>query len=996
MTGFSVPSNMLYCYKGHYKSLALPRVINLQSSHVFTHFAKLNPLPSPPKDPNTRQSRRGYTSLHHKMAPPTSILSRTLQSISVTKIREIEKQRSRYEERKSEVLAKAAEYPDEPHKRIQKLSNGLQDLYPEVMNDRQVENIKHWLNQARYDASVPAELLRSSEELLRSKLEVQSRRLGLAHLYSQLVTEWMDPSTPMGSVSAPEMEEGDDRASSFEVVDRQKERLQELCDKFERVIFEPLETDEAEIDAVLQGLFEGEDEEKLLGSLRRGISKSGTSLFRESNPFNMYTLKWCLRGLLAEDLISDEKRAILREFLDNEIALKEIGDVLNLRYADIESWQWQAGEDGIPVLPRQQLNGKYRMWVDEDVLQAILIEYIGVRCCISLKRSLRDFLSEADSCKVWRWTAGPKPTQADELRWKYLTGKTISECDSVNKLRRRRYMQSFMSQLPDSVNNVGGAYDDDEEDDEVEASEEHVGARDVKKLLLNTITTEVIFGRSLRGEVAVVQSDLQWFGTGLSHTTIFAVMSFFGVPKNIVDFFRKVVEAPLNIAPVSGRGGGPRVRRRGVPMAHAVEKFIGELVLFVMDLVVNQETGLLLYRQHDDLFLVGEPARCAKAWTSMLSLAKVLGLEFNRNKTGSVYLTKEGKARDPAVEAVLPKGRVEIGHLKLDTESGEWVIDQKLVQSHITQLGTQLASCDSILSWVQTWNSCIGRFFSHVFGEPAFCLGIKHLDSILETYKQMQITLFSNTETTSPSGGSDTTEAGDVATYLREKIKERFGVSDVPRAFIFLPEQLGGLGVRNPFIPMLVLRETMVESGQPEEMVQEWLEEEEDDYRETKKSFEELSTREERLNRMRHGQPSAWGASRARSGWGEDWTDGGGSYEDSKEAARAALTAEQLDTFPTFEEYARWQEATSEYMLDLYTRFTSPPPTREPSLDPDVQRMLSSAGLDSGAEPGWMLQMSRGELLDRYGSLRLVDGKFLTLGVLAMMRSKAVRWNMVL
>ncbi|KAH8201197.1 hypothetical protein TruAng_004665 [Truncatella angustata] len=924
------------------------------------------------------------------MAPPASVLSRTLQSISVTKIHEIEKQRARYEERKNEVLKQADRYPNEPHKRITTLSQGLADLYPEALQDRKVKNIKYWLQQARYDASVPANMIESWEDVLRSKLEVQSRKLGLAHLYSQLVTEWMNPTSPIGEVPV-----ADD--ASFEVVDRQKERLQELCDKFEKVVFVPLETDEVEIDLFMKDLFEGDKEWQSLEGLREQVKDSGESLMRQKNPFDTDTLKWCLRGLLAEDLLSDEKQVILRDFLDNEVALKEIGDVLNMRYADFDSWQWQAGADGIPILPRQQLNGKYRIWMDEDVLQAIFIEYVGIQCCIMTKSLLKAFVESSPS---WEWTSGAKISPLDRLRRQYYTAESIPTHNSVDIERKKRFInQFFLSQLPGTVDALGagtyvndGAANDDEDGGEMRA------VQNIKQSLLRTIATETLFNRTLNGEAAVLQSDLQWYATGLSHTTIFAVMRFFGFPLKLIEFYKKVLEAPLNMTPATEgeEPKGPKIRRRGVPMAHATEKFIGELVLFVMDLVVNRETGLLLYRLHDDLFLCGRPHSCARAWKAMQEFAKVMGLDFNKHKTGSVYLVSDDKLRDPLIESTLPKGTVEIGHLLLDPASGDWTIDQEQVNTHILQLGKQLAACDSILSWVQTWNSCIGRFFSHTFGEPAFCLGTKHLDSILETYERMQSVLFGNPVGSVAKGYSEPEpgEPGNVVQYLKVKIQERFGVSDVSNSFIFLPEQLGGLGVRNPFIPMLTLREDLSKTYKtPQDIIREWSKEDQDVYHRLEEEFREITTVEDRLRRLRELYSLA------------------DKYEQAKEATRAHLSREDLDTFYSYEEHSRWRETTSSALFGTYLKLVDTPRSREPTLHEDVAMTLSDLNLTSSggrtiAQEGnakakageikWALQMFRDELLDRYGGLRLVDEKFLTLGLLTMMRSKAIRWNMVL
>lgn len=239
-------------------------------------------------------------------------------------------------------------------------------------------------------------------------------------------------------------------------------------------------------------------------------------------------------------------------------------------------------------------------------------------------------------------------------------------------------------------------------------------------------------------------------------------MRYLGFPSGWIDFFQKYLEAPLNLDEATTAAAaatseeeaqlkGPRTRKRGVPMAHASEKLIGELVLFCMDLAVHRQTGVLLYRLHDDIWLCGEPETAARAWECMQEYARVFGLEFNKSKTGSVYLPGTGIANksDEAIADRLPTGPVTVGFLRLlpDQESsstatgsssgGKWVIDQSRVDAHLDQLEKQLGECKSVLAWVQTWNTCIGRFFSHTFGEPAHCLGVEHLDAILDTYSRM-------------------------------------------------------------------------------------------------------------------------------------------------------------------------------------------------------------------------------------------------------------------
>jgi hypothetical protein len=84
-----------------------------------------------------------------------------------------------------------------------------------------------------------------------------------------------------------------------------------------------------------------------------------------------------------------------------------------MRFADLKSWNWEA-DDGIPVVPRQQLNMKYRIWMDEDVLQAIFVHYIGIKWCVNLKSALTDLVQY---WSIWRWEQGsPIPREECDKR----------------------------------------------------------------------------------------------------------------------------------------------------------------------------------------------------------------------------------------------------------------------------------------------------------------------------------------------------------------------------------------------------------------------------------------------------------------------------------------------------------------------------------------------------------------------------------------------------
>lgn len=355
---------------------------------------------------------------------------------------------------------------------------------------------------------------------------------------------------------------------------------------------------------------------------------------------------------------------MLKDFLDNEVAMTEIADVLNMRYADFKNWDWHTGENGIPVLPRQQTNGEYRVWVDEDVLETIFAEFIALKFCSSLKHLLGWVITQNG---VWKFSPGPQMTERDILRRRYYLNPP-SRCYSVAKLHGDEYKDTyFLSHLPGSDTSLfanGPTYDEASDDEDASASPAQKAGpnKNIKQRILRKVATETLLHQHLYGEAAVIQSDMKWYGTGLPHSTLFAILRFVGFSEDWINYFTKYLHSPLNMdQSCDGRTPtGPRMRQRGVPLAGAMAKLMGELVLFFMDMTVNRKSGMLLYRMHDDLWLCGNPAKCAQAWEAMQRYARVTSLEFNLAKTGSVYLSR---SRDASIAARLPKGPVTIGLL---------------------------------------------------------------------------------------------------------------------------------------------------------------------------------------------------------------------------------------------------------------------------------------------------------------------------------------------
>ena len=93
---------------------------------------------------------------------------------------------------------------------------------------------------------------------------------------------------------------------SFEIIER--DRLQQLRNKFSSVVFTPLETDKVEIDNYLSDLFKDDTGAKALERLRNEVKLHGEKAFKEPGPFDQRSIRWCIKGLPKNDLLNEEQK----------------------------------------------------------------------------------------------------------------------------------------------------------------------------------------------------------------------------------------------------------------------------------------------------------------------------------------------------------------------------------------------------------------------------------------------------------------------------------------------------------------------------------------------------------------------------------------------------------------------------------------------------------------------------------------------------------------
>ena len=115
--------------------------------------------------------------------------------------------------------------------------------------------------------------------------------------------------------------------------------------------------------------------------------------------FTVNSIKWITKWVIQNDLFIPEKVATLREFMTNDAVAQEVADVLNRRLAQIDAWSW--GTAGVPLEMRQQHNGKYRVLMDEDILDALFLQFIGIKWSVKFKNILLEFF------RSYAWKSSP-------------------------------------------------------------------------------------------------------------------------------------------------------------------------------------------------------------------------------------------------------------------------------------------------------------------------------------------------------------------------------------------------------------------------------------------------------------------------------------------------------------------------------------------------------------------------------------------------------------
>jgi hypothetical protein len=846
-----------------------------------------------------------------------SVFSQTLQTITTTKLEELAQQRVAFDKDYASLL-EAAKSEKDPLTRLISLADATKsclgvktskkkskDGRPgriisggtrNTLLETDLKNLDRFLEQAKFDPSVSTKVLEDWEKILLQYLSVQASKFQYADLYGKLVTEWLSSEKPTSTSTDEDVE----MQESFEEVPGAKKLAART--EWEKSVFEPAVVDVGALKAYLEHLFitDKKPSASAIRDLREAVEEFENTLAHPAQ-FNVPTLRWVIKGLQESDLLPNEKREVLKDFLSNDVILAEIGDVLSMRLSALDRWTWG---DHVPLEQRRRLNGSYGIHMHEDVLQAIFLHYIGVKWSVFFKEQ---FLSIRNQ-KAWK-NSRTEVTKTDLMRREYFMGRQWMQRhpnleDARNNTHRGRY---FAHQLLD-FDSQGLEQDEGEEEAEYG---DHVDAKKRK-------TSTAMLTQAQR---AAMQPRMQ-LASQAPRSNQTARKSISGMAaRRVSSFIAEAEEYEDEADDDMGFGlfdDAPAPARAPKRPMEAKQDL---LHLLSTEVIVNT-------RLHGELSCF---RTVFESWNPLLphetvqQILEFFGVSEKWRSFFTKFLQAPLKFMDdgPSAEPRLRRRGTPGSHTLSDVlgESVLFCLDFAINQATDGALNHRLY--DDVWFWNKDYEKCAKAWesltqFVNIMGveldekktgsvrvangqtltiderlpegqirwgflylDPSngrFEIDQKMVDShVEELRKQLQgksksvidwiqawnsyaATFFSsNFGKPSNCFGREHVDkmlathrhiqesifhGGNVVQHLKHMISSRFAVDDVPDGFLFFPVELGGLDLKSPFVNLLQIRESVREN--PYDLIDEFLDKESEDYLAVKALFEKGAIRNER------------------------------------------------------------------------------------------------------------------------------------------------------
>jgi hypothetical protein len=518
--------------------------------------------------------------------------------------------------------------------------------------------------------------------------------------------------------------------------------------------------------------------------LREVLSEEKNSLVRiPDNHMVAELLKSIARGPWQ----LQERRDAATSILGSPSTIGEYTDVLRILLERIDDWHWPAS--GVPVHVEWD-HGKFRMSLDEDLLDCLLTEHIGSELAAAVLAWREDVGGSSPHRLGHNLFTPPAPpwgdaTQDTAVMRRYFRDVSLFHldqrlADSSNKLA--------CAPLSNATEGYGrGATNLDRETHQ--------------ELLFVTLQSQITARRALCPEAPlwVLHFDLQNFFPSVSHEATLAALDHLGLARRWQSLVARFLAVP-------GRLAGREIPVvRGIFASRLLAWLIAELLLLPLETAIHDATGLRLIRTVDDVFVIASNHdQIDQIWLIAQSFTRAFGLAIHPTKSGLVCLAPGGPppaplAADPQESsaphaAPLPTTPPRWGALQREAD-GQWHPNETKLESLRAWTQSQMQEARSVLEAVNRINTetlYLVRSLALVAPLP-----MSHIEALAPHVARFHQDLFQ------PGHG------------VREELLRRAqndlrsgpgGRDALPSYLLHWPITAGGLGVLNPLVFVHSLR----------------------------------------------------------------------------------------------------------------------------------------------------------------------------------------------
>jgi hypothetical protein len=475
-------------------------------------------------------------------------------------------------------------------------------------------------------------------------------------------------------------------------------------------------------------------------------------------------------------------RSQARRFRQNPTLLKELSDALAILIDHIEEWDWP--EDGVAAHTEWARN-KWRLFLDEDLPMACLLELVGGRWQLAIERVL-DVGSAYRIKRLQRLHELGAPAIIIENERSLLAGTSSSDVTMMDIWAERDAgSQPSPAGTPDarSVQDWGepgsialqraslmGELRSFDRFDEYGVVDAKLGTETAVRL----IQAEVGLGRAAFPDrpLYIIKLDLRDYYPNLPHDVVLAVLTRLGLGERDLAFFRRYLRTRINT------GESTVTAEVGLPTRRRLSDLLGETILLLLDAYVRRRANVRIVRLLDDICLIAaSPQAAVAAWEGVRAFCAGSGLTINDEKTGAVCIGGE-------LPIGLPEGSVRWQLLALD-DQGRWSVDEPAFERFFDQTRRQLAVTSSLIAQVQVYNAGLA-YLERALGF-GLSLGAAHRRSIDDATRRYQRLVYG--------------DGVGIVDGLRQAIHDRFmrtnAAAQLPEAWLYWPITAGGLGLRH-------------------------------------------------------------------------------------------------------------------------------------------------------------------------------------------------------